>query len=65
MRVIKQITIDRYFQQESRGACTSDLPEMQLCIRARSQIPVYGLTGRGLGGRSATPGTGFRGKVLE
>ena len=30
-------------------------------LRARSQIPVYGLTGRGLGGRSAVPGAGFCG----
>ena len=29
-----------------------------------SQIPVYGLAGRGLGGRSAAPGAGFCGQNL-
>ena len=33
-------------------------------IRARSQILVYGLTGRGLGGRSAALGVGFCGQNL-
>ena len=33
-------------------------------IRARSQIPVYGLTGWALGGRSAVPGTRFCGQNL-
>ena len=31
-------------------------------VRARSQIPVYGLTGRALGHRSAAPSAG---KILE
>ena len=31
--------------------------EIKVLIRARSQIPVYGLTGRGLGGRA--PGAEF------
>ena len=33
-------------------------------VRARSQILVYGLTGRALGGRSAAPGAGFCGQNL-
>ena len=33
-------------------------------VRARSQIPVYGLTGRGLGSRLAMPGAGFCGQNL-
>ena len=33
--------------------------------KAHSQIPVYGLTGRALGGRLAAPGAGFAGKILE
>ena len=34
-------------------------------FRARSQIPVYGLTRRGLGGRSASPGAGYCWQNLE
>ena len=33
-------------------------------LRACSQIPVYDLTGRGLGGRSVAPGAGFCGQNL-
>ena len=36
-----------------------------VCVRARSQLPLYGLTGRALGGRSAAPGAAFRGQNLE
>ena len=34
-------------------------------LRARSQIPVYGLTGRGLGGQLAAPGARFCGQNLD
>ena len=34
------------------------------CLRARSQIPVYGLTGRSLGSQSAALGAGFCGQNL-
>ena len=33
-------------------------------LRARSQIPVYGLTGRGIAAWSAAPGAGFCGQNL-
>ena len=35
-----------------------------MIIRARSQIPVHGLTGRALGDRSAAPGAGLWWKNL-
>ena len=38
---------------------------LQTNIHCRSQIPVYGLTGRALGGRSAAPGAGFWEQNLE
>ena len=34
-------------------------------LRARSQIPVYGLTGLALYGQLVVPGGDFAGKILE
>ena len=41
------------------------LSEVEHAVRARSRIPVYGLTRRGLGGRSAARALYFAGRILE